>query len=49
VPASGPRLVVPAGLVLVPGRYPLGRLVRFQLPVRNDGDAELLIDRLVPG
>jgi hypothetical protein len=48
-PARGPRLVVPAGLVPVPGRFPLGTLIRFQLPVRNDGDAELIIDRLAPG
>lgn len=48
----GPSLTLPKppkGLLLLPGSYPLGSQVRFQIPIRNDGDQPLRIDRLEAG
>ena len=39
----------PKGLLLLPGSYPLGSQVRFQIPIRNDGDQPVRIDRLEAG
>lgn len=49
---SGPRLTLPhpsKGLLQVPGSYPFGSQVRFQVPIRNDGDQSIRIDRLDAG
>lgn len=48
----GPSLTLPKppkGLLLLPGSYPLGSQVRFQIPIRNDGDQPVRIDRLEAG
>ena len=47
--SGGVSLVVPDRLVKVPGSYPLGSVVGFQIPVRNDGPDPIEIRRLEPG
>jgi len=46
---SGPVLVLPRTAIAVPGRFPLGSVVDFNLPVRNDGTRPLRIAALEPG
>jgi hypothetical protein len=51
-PHHGPSLTLPKppkGLLLLPGSYPLGSQVRFEIPIRNDGDRPVRIDRLEAG
>ena len=46
---GGPRLRLPANALTVPGRYPLDSIVRFNVPIRNDGRDPLLIKKIDPG
>jgi hypothetical protein len=48
-PRAGPRLVLPAPALTVPGRFPLNRLVVFRVPLRNDGTRALRIEKIDPG
>ena len=43
-----PKLVLPRALT-VPGRFPLNSIVKFNVPVRNDGTRVLRIRKLDPG
>lgn len=43
-----PKLVLPPALT-VPGRFPLNSIVKFNVPVRNDGTRVLRIRKLDPG
>ena len=45
----GPHLVLPSRALEVLGRFPLGAIVRFNVPVRNDGRRPLRISKLEPG
>ena len=47
--SAGVSLVVPEGLLRIPGSYPLGSVVGFQVPIRNEGPEPIEIRRLEPG
>jgi hypothetical protein len=46
---GAPKLMLPRQIIPVPGSFPLGSTVRFQVPIRNDGDRTLRIAKLEPG
>ena len=46
---AGPRLVLPADAVRVSGHFPLDSIVKFNVPIRNDGRRTLVIRKLDPG
>ena len=49
VHATGPRLTYPPPSSLrIAQSFPLGSIVKFQIPLRNDGDAPLIIDKVEP-
>lgn len=43
------HLVLPRTLLRIPGSFPLGSVVGFHVPVRNDGAEPIEIRRLEPG
>ena len=43
------NLVVPRGMLEIFGSFPLGSIVGFQVPVRNDGSEPIEIRQLEPG
>ena len=45
----GPTLVLPQGPLHLAGRFALGSLVKFNVPVRNDGTRALDIRKIDPG
>ena len=45
----GPTLVLPGGPLHVTGRFTLGSLVKFNVPIRNDGTRALDIRKIDPG
>lgn len=45
----GPALVLPRGPLQVPGTFALGSLVKFNVPLRNDGTRTLDIRKIDPG
>ena len=45
----GPTLVLPRGPLHVTGSFVLGSLVKFNVPVRNDGTRALDIRKIDPG
>ena len=46
---TGPTLVLPSGPLHLTGRYALGSLVKFNVPIRNDGTRALDIRTIDPG
>ena len=48
-PASRGPLTVPRGVLRVPGVFPLGSVVVFSVPVRNDSRRALAVDRVDSG
>ena len=47
--ANRPKLVLPRSSLKLPGRYPLGSTVSFNVPIRNDGKRDLRITKLESG
>ena len=45
----GPTVVLPPGPLHLVGNYALGSLVKFNVPVRNDGTRALDIRKIDPG
>ena len=45
----GPTLVLPPGPAHLTGSFALGSLVKFNVPIRNDGTRALAIRKIDPG
>lgn len=45
----GPKLSVPSAMVHIPGSFPNGSVVSFEIPVRNAGDVPISFVRLEAG
>lgn len=49
VPSPTAKLAVPLQMIEIPGRFPVGTIVTFRIPFRNDGREPLAIDKIEPG